>query len=229
MTAAEELLAWLEENRNEKNIEGMARFGIRTDRAVGVPLPLLRAAAKPYRRRHETAMALWESGVHEARILAGLIADPARFGPEDMDAWSAEFDSWDLCDQCCSNLFRHLPYVQGKVTEYVADGREFVRRTGFVLMAVLAVHDKEASDERFLEWLKVVEAYAWDGRNFVKKAVNWALRQIGKRNERLRLAAVEVAGRLAAADDAAARWVERDALRELTARRTLDFMAAHRR
>ena len=174
MTAAEELLAWLEENRNEKNIEGMARFGIRTDRAVGVPLPLLRAAAKPYRRRHETAMALWESGVHEARILAGLIADPARFGPEDMDAWSAEFDSWDLCDQCCSNLFRHLPYVQGKVTEYVADGREFVRRTGFVLMAVLAVHDKEASDERFLEWLKVVEAYAWDGRNFVKKAVNWA-------------------------------------------------------
>lgn len=176
MTAAEELLAWLEENRNEKNIEGMARFGIRTDRAVGVPLPLLRAAAKPYRRRHETAMALWESGVHEARILAGLIADPARFGPEDMDAWSAEFDSWDLCDQCCSNLFRHLPYVQGKVTEYVADGREFVRRTGFVLMAVLAVHDKEASDERFLEWLKVVEAYAWDGRNFVKKAVNWALR-----------------------------------------------------
>ena len=109
MTAAEELLAWLEENRNEKNIEGMARFGIRTDRAVGVPLPLLRAAAKPYRRRHETAMALWESGVHEARILAGLIADPARFGPEDMDAWSAEFDSWDLCDQCCSNLFRHLP------------------------------------------------------------------------------------------------------------------------
>jgi len=139
MTAAEELLAWLEENRNEKNIEGMARFGIRTDRAVGVPLPLLRAAAKPYRRRHETAMALWESGVHEARILAGLIADPARFGPEDMDAWSAEFDSWDLCDQCCSNLFRHLPYVQGKVTEYVADGREFVRRTGFVLMAVLAV------------------------------------------------------------------------------------------
>ena len=127
------------------------------------------------------------------------------------------------------NLFRHLPYVQGKVTEYVADGREFVRRTGFVLMAVLAVHDKEASDERFLEWLKVVEAYAWDGRNFVKKAVNWALRQIGKRNERLRLAAVEVAGRLAAADDAAARWVGRDALRELTARRTLDFMAAHRR
>lgn len=158
-------------------------------------------------------MALWESGVHEARILASLIADPARFGPEDMDAWSAEFDSWDLCDQCCSNLFRHLPYVQGKVTEYVADGREFVRRTGFVLMAVLAVHDKEASDERFLEWLKVVEAYAWDGRNFVKKAVNWALRQIGKRNERLRLAAVEVAGRLAAADDAAARWVGRDALR----------------
>ena len=100
------------------------------------------------------------------------------------------------------------------MTEYVADGREFVRRTGFVLMAVLAVHDKEASDERFLEWLKVVEAYAWDGRNFVKKAVNWALRQIGKRNERLRLAAV---------------WVGRDALRELTARRTLDFMAAHRR
>ena len=185
MTAAEELLAWLEENRNEKNIEGMARFGIRTDRAVGVPLPLLRAAAKPYRRRHETAMALWESGVHEARILAGLIADPARFGPEDMDAWSAEFDSWDLCDQCCINLFRYTSYAYGKVREYAASDEEFTRRAGFALLATLAVGDKRASDDDFRAFLPLIERGAEDSRVRIGKAVNWALRQIGKRSRGL--------------------------------------------
>ncbi|HIW97684.1 MAG TPA: DNA alkylation repair protein [Candidatus Tidjanibacter gallistercoris] len=229
MKETEAILRWLEEHRDERNIAGMARFGIRTEGAFGVPIPMLRAEAKAYRRRHDVAMELWDTGLHEARIMAGIIAKPSLFRPEDMDAWCAAFDSWDVCDQCCNNLFRRVPWVYDKVLPYTADGREFVRRTGFVLMAVLAVHDREAPDERFIGWLDIIEAHAADGRNFVRKAVNWALRQTGKRNMTCNRAAVETARRLAASDDTAARWVGRDALRELTSQRTLEFIAAHRK
>lgn len=228
MKEVTDIIGWLEENESEKNRTGMSRFGITTAMAYGVSMPLLRAKAKEYRGRHDVALALWTTNVHEAQIVAGLIADPQQFTPQTMDLWVAGFDSWDVCDQCCLNLFWHLPYVYEKIATYATDQREFVRRTAFVLVAVLAVHDKKSSDELFISYLDLIRRYADDNRNFVKKAVNWALRQIGKRSLSLHAPAVEVARQLAERADVAARWVGKDALRELTAEKTVAFIEKHR-
>lgn len=223
-----EILQWLEANGEQKNREGMARFGINSENAYGVPMPALRKKAREYRREHDLAIDLWATGNHEARIMAGLIADAKKVTPELMDSWVMDFDSWDVCDQCCLNLFDKAPFVHDKVGEYIADEREFVRRAGFVLIAVLAVHDKVSPDSVFVEYLTVIENNASDGRNFVRKAVNWALRQIGKRNTALNVRAVDVAGRLAASTDSAERWVGKDALKELSSQKTIDFIKKHR-
>lgn len=223
-----EITAWLEENRSEKNRVGMLRFGITADMAYGVPVPLLRAKAKQYKGKHDVALELWNRNIHEARIIAGLIADPKQLTPQTMDAWAEGFDSWDVCDQCCLNLFRHVPYVYDKILSYAADQREFVRRTAFVLVAVLAVHDEKSSDELFISYLDLIEVCANDDRNFVKKAVNWALRQIGKRSLSLNAPAVEVARELSKSADTTARWIGKDALRELTAEKTITFIEKHR-
>ena len=196
--------------------EGMTRFGIAVDRALGVHVPAIRRIAKLAGCDHRLAMQLFASGIHEAQILASMVADRQQFRPEDMDAWVADFDSWDVCDQCCMNLFRHLPYAYGKVREYAAQEREFTRRAGFALLATLAVGDKGAENSVFSEFLPLVEAYTHDLRPSIKKAVNWALRQIGKRNEQLRTEAIEVARRIVASPVAAERWTGRDALRELS-------------
>lgn len=201
---------------NPANREGMSRFGINTSRAFGIPMPVIRRMAKHIGRDHHLAARLWESGVHEARILACLIDAPQEVSGEQMDAWAKEFDSWDLCDQCCSNLFDKTTLSWEKAVEWSGREEEFVRRAGFVLMAALAVHAKKAPDERFLPFFPLIIRESVDKRNFVKKAVNWALRQIGKRSTLLNARAIETARVLVRSDNPAAHWIGHDALRELT-------------
>jgi 3-methyladenine DNA glycosylase AlkD len=197
--------------------EGMARFGINPDRALGVRIPDLRRLAKEIGTDHRLALALWRTEIHEARIIATMIDDPTKLTEDQMESWAGDFDSWDLCDQCCGNLFDRLPFAYGKAMEWSGRDKEFVKRAAFALMAWSAVHDKEAEDQVFLKFLPVIEREADDDRNFVGKAVNWSLRQIGKRNRRLHRAAVASARRLAKRNDSsAARWIGTDALRELT-------------
>jgi 3-methyladenine DNA glycosylase AlkD len=195
--------------------EGQARFGIQTRRAVGIAVPALRAIARREGRDHQLALALWDSGIHEARILAGFVDDPAAVTEAQMEAWAAEFDSWDLVDQVCSGLFDRTPLAWSKAVEWAGRDEEFVKRAGFSLMAALAVHDKRAPDERFRQLFPLIEREAADPRNFVKKAVNWALRGIGKRSLSLNAQAVETALRIQATGTGAARWIASDALREL--------------
>jgi 3-methyladenine DNA glycosylase AlkD len=196
-------------------VRGMARFGIETDRALGVSIPVLRKTARAVGRDHALAQALWDSDIHEARILASMVDEPGRVTPAQMDRWAADFDSWDLCDQCCSNLFDKTPWAWDKAVEWSAAERPFVKRAGFVLMAVLAVHDKRAENARFLPFFKRIERESGDDRNFVKKAVNWALRQMGKRNTELHRQAVSTARELIATGTRSGRWIGRNALREL--------------
>lgn len=211
----DEIVNWLQEQANPDFQAGMARFGIPLGRTLGVRVPQLRAKAKEAGRDHELALALYRVNIHEAKILASMIAESERFIPEQMDEWVADFDSWDICDQCCINLFRYCPFAYDKVSEYVRSERLFTRRAGFALLATLAVGDKRSTDERFTAYLPVIEHYAQaDDRDAVKKAVNWALRQIGKRNAALYAEALPLAERLAAAESRTARWIGRDAVRE---------------
>lgn len=200
---------------SEANRAGMARFGIRVDYALGIPMPVLRSYAKAYRKQHNLALALWQTGVHEARILATLIDNPAEVTEEQMEAWVRQFDSWDVCDQCCGNLFDKTPFAFDQALEWSAREEVYVKRAGFVLMATLAVHRKEAVDAQFRPFFPLIEREARDARNFVKKAVNWALRQIGKRNRTLHAEATALARRIGQQNQPSARWIAADALREL--------------
>jgi 3-methyladenine DNA glycosylase AlkD len=201
---------------SEKNRAGMARYGINTRRAFGVSIAQLRPIARRLKPNHDLALELWKSGWHEARLLAALIDEPGKVTAEQLDSWVADFDSWDLCDQACSKLFVRTPFTEAKIVEWAEDEREFVRRAGFALLVAYTVHGKKVPDRRFLAYLDLVERHAADPRNFVKKAVNWALRQIGKRSMALHRPALALAERLAASPDRTARWIGRDAVRELT-------------
>ncbi len=200
---------------NPRNVEGMARYGISTANTLGVPVAALRMLARRAGHDHALAQQLWESGIHEARILAALVDEPARVTRRQMDRWAAAFDSWDVVDGVCSNLFDKTPYAYQKALRWSASRREYVKRAGFSLMAALASHDQGASDAVFLRFLPVVVRESGDDRNYVKKAVNWALRQIGKRNRRLNRAAIAAAERVLATGTRPGRWIARDALREL--------------
>jgi 3-methyladenine DNA glycosylase AlkD len=222
---------------SEEARAGMARYGIRTEDAFGVSIYELRKVAKELGRDHELALALWATGNHEARLLASMVDDPAQVTERQMEEWVAEFDSWDVCDQVTSNLFDKTPFAYDKVREWSGSPDEWVKRAAFATAAALAVQDKRAVDEQFLEILELCRREAGDDRNYVKKAVNWALRNIGKRDLRLHAAALETADailaegeRRAAADrkDPAARamrWVARDALRELRSNKVLARVA----
>ncbi len=212
----DEILATLRSLGSPENVAGMARYGIVSREVLGVSAPKLRALAKQIGRDHALAQRLWQADILETRLLASLVDDPRKVTPEQMDRWAGEFDNWAVCDGCCLNLFRKTPFAYEKAVEYSAAPEEFVKRTGFVLMATLAVHDKREPDATFAGFLPIIEREATDPRNFVKKAVNWALRQIGKRNLALHEPAVALARKLAGSEDRAARWVGRDALRELT-------------
>ena len=211
-----EIIQKIKSLANPKNVEGMARFGINPANTYGVSIPVLRKMAKEIGKDHELAMELWASGIHEARLLACFIDRPDMVTEEQMEGWVKDFDSWDVCDQCCSNLFDRTPVAYQKVVAWCEREEEFVRRAGFVLMACLAVHDKKADDRAFIKFLPLLKKYATDERNFVKKAVNWALRQIGKRNLNLNEMAVKTAGEIKQIDSKSARWIASDAIRELT-------------
>jgi len=205
--------------RSVRNIEGMRRFGIvSTAEQLGVGVTRLREIGRPHRRDHALALELWTAEIHEARVLAAVIDDPGRVTRGQMERWARDCDNWGLTDAICFGLFDRTPFAVAKAHTWSWRRDEFVKRCGFVLMAGLAVHAKEMTDGVFLRFLPVIRREAGDERNFVRKAVNWALRQIGKRNPRLHRAAIAEARRILAIDSRAARWIARDALRELTRR-----------
>jgi 3-methyladenine DNA glycosylase AlkD len=214
MNDAAALIAELQSMANPANVAGMARYGINPNGTLGVTVAAVRQMAKRIRRDHELALVLWDSGIHEARILATLVADPAKTTPLMMDRWARDLDSWDVCDAACHNVFRYTPHAWRKAAQWARAKPEFVRRAGFSLMAGLA-KAKDAEDAEFEAFLRMIAAGAGDERNMVKKAVNWALRGIGKRNARLRKKAIATAVEIQAQGTRAARWVAADALREL--------------
>lgn len=211
-----DILSQLSKLGKKENLSGMARFGINTEKAYGVSIPDLRKLAGKIGKNHPLAQELWDSGYHEARILAGMIDDPLQVNDVQMEKWVFDFNSWDLCDQCCNNLFVNTAFAHQKAMKWSKREQEFVKRAGFVLMATLAVHDKKSSDDAFLKFLPVIAREAGDSRNFVKKAVNWALRQIGKRNRSLNKEAIQFAKKIETMQSSSARWIARDALSELT-------------
>ncbi|MCL5439225.1 MAG: DNA alkylation repair protein [Patescibacteria group bacterium] len=215
MNSAQDIVKKLKSLANPKNVAGMARFGINPKGTLGVSIPEIRNIAKGIGKNHGLAIELWESGIHEARLLAGFIDDPKLVTEKQIDQWTADFDSWDVCDQVVSNLFDKTPFAWKKAFEFSKNSKEFVKRTGFVLMAALSVHDKKAKDQDFLKFFPIVKREATDERNFVKKAVNWALRQIGKRNLRLNKEAIKTAEVIKKIDSKAARWISSNALVEL--------------
>lgn len=212
----DEIIAFLKSNTNQKNLEGMARFGINASNALGISIPLLRGLAKEIKKDHKLALELWKTGYHEARILATFIAEPDKITPSLMNKWVKDFNSWDLCDQCCMSLFVNTLHVQDKIKEWNDSPHEFVKRASFVLMATSAVHRKEWNDKIFLGFFPLIKKHSIDERNFVKKAVNWALRQIGKRNKSLNKKGIDFCSKLLKIDSKSAKWIASDALKELT-------------
>ena len=215
-----DVLAWLAKRGSKKNRDGMARYAIVAPKVFGVSVGDLRELGKKVGRDHELALALWESGWYEARMLTAFVDEPARVTPSQMDRWARDFDNWAICDALCFHLFDKTPHAWKKVEQWSGRREEFVKRAGFALLASVALHDKEAPDEPFLRALPLIEREAHDGRNFVKKAVSWALRAIGKRNPALRAEAMTLAKRLADSEDASERWVGKDAARDLARARS---------
>jgi 3-methyladenine DNA glycosylase AlkD len=200
---------------SRKNVDGMAQFAIRAKKVYGVSKPRMDALAKRVGRNHSLALRLWNSGVHDARILAGMVEEAKFVTAAQMDKWVGAFDNWDVCDGTCCHLFAHTAYAWQKALQWSRRSGEFQKRAGFALMAYLAVHDKRAVDSEFVKLLPIIRREAADDRNFVRKAINWALRQIGKRNLKLNRAAIREAERTRKIDSSAARWIAVDALREL--------------
>jgi 3-methyladenine DNA glycosylase AlkD len=200
----------------KRDLENLPRFGITAKDALGVSMAKIQKLAKTLGPNHELACALWDTGCYEARLLTAYVAEPARVTPLQMDRWCKDFDNWAVCDTLCFHLFDRVPHAWDKIRKWSNQRPEFVKRSAFALMASIAGHDKRAGDELFLEGLSLIERAANDERNFVKKAVSWALRRIGRRNQTLHRACVELAARLAASPDATERWIGRDAHKELT-------------
>ncbi len=200
---------------NPKAVAGMARFGINPKNTYGVSIPNLRKIARKEGKNHKLAQKLWQTKIHEAKILAGMIDEPGMVTKKQMDRWVKDFDSWDVCDQVCTNLFDKTRFAYQKAIEWSKNDKEFIKRAGFVLMAVLAVHDKKMSDSEFIKFFPLIKKEARDTRNYVKKAVNWALRQIGKRNGNLKKEAMKLAEEIKKINSKPAKWIANDALREL--------------
>lgn len=214
--SSSEVIARLRSLADPGQLEGMARFGIGVENALGgIGVPVLRKLAREIGKNHRLAGELWKSGIHEARHLAAMIDEPERVTEAQAERWVKQFDSWDVCDGCCLNLFDKTPFAFRKALEWSRREEEFVKRAAFSLMAVLAVHDKHLTDGKFQKLLSIIKRESTDERNFVKKAVNWALRQTGKRNLRLNRAAIETAEEVRKIDSPSARWIATDALREL--------------
>jgi 3-methyladenine DNA glycosylase AlkD len=215
-TQLDSILKRLQSLGDRKAVEGMARFGITTPKAYGVATPVLKQMAREIGKNHDLAQELWATGILEARGIAAVIDEPSRVTEKQMEQWVKDFDNWAVCDGCCMYLFDKTTFAWKKVVEWSRREKEFEKRAAFSLMAVLAVHDKTAKDKQFLSLLPIIKREAVDERNFVKKAVNWALRQIGKRNLLLNKKAIQVAKEIQKIDSRSARWIAADALRELT-------------
>jgi 3-methyladenine DNA glycosylase AlkD len=226
-SSVDEIVAHLRSIGSEENRRGMLRYGIKIERALGIPHGVQRQIAKTIKRNHERAFGLWQTGIMEAQFIASVTADPKRFLAADARQWAASFDSWDIVDGV-SDLFVDTDAWKELIGEFAADEREFVRRTAFAMMAWSVVHRKKEPAATFLDFLPVIEAHATDSRNFVKKAVNWALRSIGKRSLALHGPALAVAERLALSADKTARWIGKDAARELSDAKTLKRIAARK-
>lgn len=223
---SQEIILKLRSQKNQKNIDGMARFGINPKNVLGVRAPYLKDFARRIKKDakkeknsslylHKLAHDLWSSGIHEARIIAVLIDEKKSVGEDQMEKWASDFDSWGICDKACGDLFDKTEFAYDKAIEWSGRKEEFVKRAGFVLMATLAVHDKLADDKEFMKFFPYIKRGSVDERNFVKKAVNWALRQIGKRNKTLNREALSIAEELKGMDSKSAKWIASDAIREL--------------
>lgn len=212
----ESALTWLKRHSSKATRDGMARYGLPSDHALGTTMANMLALAKQLGRDRSLAAALWDTGVYEARMVAAMIDDPAQVTAAQMDRWCKDFDNWGICDTVCFKLFDRAPHAWAKVAQWSGKRDEFVKRAAFALLWGLTVHDKQAANASFMEGLRLIERAADDDRHFVKKAVNMALRATGKRNRALNAAAVAVAKRLADSPNPAAKWVGKDALRELT-------------
>jgi 3-methyladenine DNA glycosylase AlkD len=215
MLTVADILDKLAKSANSANLPEMARFGMTTGQRLGASVPAMRQIAKEIGRNHAFALSLWETGIADARILASMLADPSQFTRDQAEQWVRAFNSWDVCDQVCMNLFEKTPWAWQKIPEWAVRQEEFVKRAAFALIAGLAWHDKQATDEQFIQLFPLLKSAAIDDRNFVKKAVNWALRNIGKRNYRLNQAGTQLGQELHQFDSSSARWIAADALREL--------------
>ena len=205
-----------------ENVEGMARYGINPKNNLGISIYQLRPLAKEIGTNHHLALKLWNSKIHDARLLACFIDNPKEVTSEQMDAWANDFDSWDICDQVCTSLFDQSPLAYEKVYKWENNDKEFVKRAAFSIIAGLAVHDKKASDEKFISFLQIIKKQSTDERNYVKKAVNWALRNIGKRNLALNNKALKTAKEIKQIDSKTARWIANDAIRELENKKIIE-------
>lgn len=214
--AVRSALNWLTSHATKATLDGMARYAIPSDKALGVAMKDIKALGKQLGHHHALAVALWETGGYEARMLTSFVGDPAQVTAAQMDRWCKQFDNWAFCDAMCFNLFDRTPHAWAKVSQWSSRKNEFEKHTAFALLWSLTVHDKRAGDEQFIRGRDLIEREAGDDRNFVRKAVNMALRAVGKRNLALNVAAVNVARRLTKSQQAAARWVGTHALRELT-------------
>ncbi|MDX8529714.1 DNA alkylation repair protein [Mesorhizobium sp. VK25A] len=223
--SADDIVAHLRAIGTEANRAGMARFGINTASALGVGNSKLRPLARMLKRNHERSLLLWDSGVREARLMAAFTGEPKKVDIAQCRRWAADFDSWEIVDTV-ADLFAETPFWRELIGEFAEDDREFVRRTAFAMLAWSAVHLKKEPDATFLAYLPLIERHAGDPRNFVRKAVNWALRQIGKRSLSLHAPALALAEKLAASSDRTARWIGKDAVKELTDARQLARLAA---
>ncbi|TPJ93221.1 DNA alkylation repair protein [Mesorhizobium sp. B2-5-13] len=226
-SSAEEIVAYLRSIASAENRLGMLRYGIKIERALGISHGVQRQIAKKIKRNHERAFALWQTGIVEAQFIASVTADPKRFSAADARQWASSFDSWDIVDGV-SDLFVDTDAWIELIREFAADEREFVRRTAFAMMAWSVVHRKKEPEATFLAFLPIIEVQATDARNFVKKGVNWALRSLGKRSMVMHGAALAVAERLAQSTDKTARWIGKDAVKELSDARTIERLAARK-
>ena len=215
MVSVNDITKELNAKARPDQLAGMARYGMAIEKRLGVSIPEIRKTAKKIGKSHDLALELWNTGISDAMILASLIAEPTKLTEEQMEKWVNDFNSWDVCDQVCNNLFVNHPLVWKKISDWSQRKEVFVKRAAFALLSSLAVHAKESPDETFIEFLWVIKREATDNRNFVKKAVNWALRNIGKRNPDLNRAAIQVAKEIQQIDSKASRWIASNALREL--------------
>ncbi len=221
----EELIEKLKSLSEPKNVKGMARYGINPTNNLGISVSTLRSIAKEIGKDHDLALKLWSSGMHDARLLACFIEDPVKITGEQMDSWAKDFDSWDVCDQACTSLFDLTPLAWKKVFEWAKRDEEFVKRAAFSIIAGLAVHDKKASDKEFEQFSTLIKKHSVDERNYVKKAVNWALRNIGKRNLVLNKQMIKLSKEIQKIDSKSARWIANDAIRELTSEKVQNRLA----